>query len=100
MLNKALDTASPLASRVPQVSRTRLQNAKNFCPSSAFYSRQDEALTITLFVEGMMRERGREAGRSTVFRRVRRYAPEINKRVRRPTKMGGASYLVDETHMP
>jgi IS6 family transposase len=32
-----------------------------------------------------------------VFRRVQRYAPEINKRVRQHLKMSGTSYRVDET---
>ena len=32
-------------------------------------------------------------------RRVQRYAPEINKRIRRPLKMSGTSYRVYETHI-
>jgi transposase-like protein len=47
----------------------------------------------------MMRERGLDVDHSTVFRRVQRYAPEINKRVRRHLKMSGASYRVDETYI-
>ena len=38
-------------------------------------------------VEEMMRERGLEVDHSTVFRRVRRYAPEINKRIRPHLKL-------------
>jgi IS6 family transposase len=44
-----------------------------------------------------MRERGLEVDHSTVFRWVQRYAPEINKRIRRHLKMSGTSYRVDET---
>ena len=39
------------------------------------------------------------AGHSTVFRWVRRYAPEIDRRVRPHPKMGGASFRVDETYI-
>jgi hypothetical protein len=46
-----------------------------------------------------MRERGLDAGHSTVFRRVQRYAPEINKRIRQHLKMSGTSYRVDETYV-
>jgi transposase, IS6 family len=47
----------------------------------------------------MMRERGLEVDHSTVFRRVQRYAPEINKRIRPHLKMSGTSYRVDETYI-
>jgi transposase-like protein len=48
-------------------------------------------------VEEVMQERGLGVDHSTVFRRVQRYAPEINKRVRPHLKMSGASYRADET---
>ena len=47
----------------------------------------------------MMRERGLDVNHSTVFSRVQRYAPEINKRVRQHLRMGGTSYRVDETYI-
>jgi IS6 family transposase len=47
----------------------------------------------------MMRERCLDVDHSTVFRRVQRYAPEINKRIRQHLKMSGASYRVDETYI-
>ena len=50
-------------------------------------------------IEEMMRERGLGVGHSTVFRRVRRYAPVINKRVRPHLKISGTSYRVDETYI-
>jgi transposase-like protein len=50
-------------------------------------------------VEEMMRERGLDVDHSTVFRRVQRYASEINKRVRQHLKMSGTSYRVDETYI-
>jgi transposase-like protein len=50
-------------------------------------------------IEEMMRERGLGVDHSTVFRRVQRYAPEINKRVRPHVKMSGTSYRVDETYI-
>jgi IS6 family transposase len=50
-------------------------------------------------VEEMMCERGLEVDHSTVFRWVQRYAPEINKRIRRHLKMSGTSYRVDETYI-
>lgn len=46
-----------------------------------------------------MRERGLDVDHSTVFRRVQRYAPEINKRIRQHPKMSGASFRVDETYI-
>jgi IS6 family transposase len=50
-------------------------------------------------IEEMMQERGLDVDHSTVFRRVQRYAPEINKRVRPHLKMSGTSYRVDETYI-
>src|SRR5947209_14156783 len=50
-------------------------------------------------VEEMMRERGLDVDHSTIFRRVQRYAPEINKRIRQHLKMSGTSYRVDETYI-
>lgn len=47
----------------------------------------------------MVRERGLDVGHSTLYRWVRRCAPEINKRVRQHLKMGGRSYRVDETYI-
>jgi transposase-like protein len=47
----------------------------------------------------MMRERGLDVDHSTVFRRVQRYAPEVNKRIRQHLKMSGTSYRVDETYI-
>jgi transposase-like protein len=46
-----------------------------------------------------MRERGLEVDHSTIFRWAQRYAPEINKRIRRQLKMSGTSYRVDETYI-
>ncbi len=50
-------------------------------------------------VEEMMRERGLDVDHSTIFRRVQRYAPEINKSIRQHLKMSGTSYRVDETYI-
>jgi transposase-like protein len=50
-------------------------------------------------VAEMMRERRLEVDHSTVFCRVQRYAPEINKRIRQHLKMSGMSYRVDETYI-
>jgi transposase-like protein len=47
----------------------------------------------------MVRGRGLDVDHSTVFRRVQRYAPEINKRIRQHLKMSGTSYRVDETYI-
>jgi len=47
----------------------------------------------------MMRERGLDIDHSTVFRWVRRYAPELNKRIRPYLKMSSTSYRVDETYI-
>jgi IS6 family transposase len=46
-----------------------------------------------------MRERGLDLEHSTVFRRVQRYAPEINQRIRPHLKMSGTSYRVNETYI-
>jgi IS6 family transposase len=50
-------------------------------------------------VEEMMRERGLTVDRVTAFSRVQRYAPEINRRMRRHPKMSGTSYRLDETYV-
>lgn len=47
----------------------------------------------------MMCERGLSVDHVTTFRRVRRYAPGINKRMRQHVRMCGASYRVDETYV-
>jgi len=47
----------------------------------------------------MMRERGLDVDHSTVFRWVKRYAPQINKRIRQHLKLAGTSYRVDETYI-
>ena len=49
--------------------------------------------------EEMMWERGLTVDRTTAFRWVRRYAPELNKRMRPYLKMSGTSYRLDETHV-
>ena len=50
-------------------------------------------------LEEMMRERGLSVDHTTVWRSVRKYAPEINKRIRPHLKLAGASYRVDETYI-
>lgn len=50
-------------------------------------------------LEEMMRERRLDVDHSTVFRWVRRYAPEINKHVRPYLKMSDTSYRTDETYI-
>jgi IS6 family transposase len=50
-------------------------------------------------LEEMMRERGLAVDHVTIFRWVQRYAPEINKRMRRHLKLSGASYRLDETYV-
>jgi transposase-like protein len=47
----------------------------------------------------MMQERGVEVDRSTIFRSVQRYAPEIEKRVRRDEGYRSGSWGVDETYV-
>lgn len=46
-----------------------------------------------------MSERGLSVDHTTVWRWVRRYAPEINKRKRPHLKMSGDSYRLDETYV-
>ena len=46
-----------------------------------------------------MRERGLTVGHVITFRRVRRHAPEINKRMWPRLKISGASYRIDETYV-
>lgn len=46
-----------------------------------------------------MRERGLSVDHVTIFRWVRRHAPEINKRMRPHLKMSATSYRLDETHV-
>ena len=46
-----------------------------------------------------MGERGLSVDHVTIFRRVQRYAPEINKRIRPHLKMSGTSYRLDETYV-
>ena len=48
-------------------------------------------------LEEMMRERGPTVDHVTIFRRVQRYASEINKRMRPHLRMSGTSYRLDET---
>jgi IS6 family transposase len=50
-------------------------------------------------MEEMMRERGLSLDHTTVWRWVRRYAPEVNKRMRPHLRMSGTSYRVDETYV-
>jgi IS6 family transposase len=47
----------------------------------------------------MMRGRGLAVDHVTVFRRVQRYAPEINGRTRPHLRMSGTSYHIDETYV-
>jgi IS6 family transposase len=47
----------------------------------------------------MVRERGLYTDHSTVYLWVKRYAPEINKRLRQHLKMSGTSYRVGETYV-
>jgi IS6 family transposase len=44
-----------------------------------------------------MRARGLSVERTTVWRRVQRCAPEINRRMRPHLKMSGTAYRLDET---
>ena len=81
-------------------------------PSNPFKWRHSEPTIILLCVrwhcryplsyrdlEEMMRERGLDVDHSTVFRWVRRYAPEINKRMRQHLRVSGTSHRVDETYI-
>ncbi|KLK94567.1 transposase [Microvirga vignae] len=47
----------------------------------------------------IMQERGVEVGSSTIFRRVQRYAPQIETRVRCYQGVRSGSWLVDETYV-
>lgn len=42
---------------------------------------------------------GPSVGHTTVFRRVQRYAPEINKRMRPNLEISGTPYRLDETYV-
>ncbi len=44
-------------------------------------------------------ERWSSPPRTTVWRCVQRYAPDINKRIRPHLKLAGASYRIDETYV-
>ena len=48
-------------------------------------------------LEEMMAERGLSVGHSTIARWVLRYAPELNRRIRRETRLPNRSWRVDET---
>jgi transposase, IS6 family len=50
-------------------------------------------------VEELLRERGVAVDHTTVFRRVQRYASELDKRCRRHLTATNDSYRVDETYM-
>jgi transposase-like protein len=50
-------------------------------------------------VEELLRERGVVVDHTTVFRRVHRYAPELEKRCRPLLKASNDSYRVDETYL-
>jgi transposase, IS6 family len=50
-------------------------------------------------LEEVMRERGLSVDHVTIFRRVQRYAPEINKRMRPHLRRSGTSYRLDETYV-
>jgi IS6 family transposase len=50
-------------------------------------------------LEEMMRGRGLAVDRVTIYRWVRRYEPEINKRIMPHLKMSGTSYRIDETYV-
>ena len=50
-------------------------------------------------VEELMRERGLAVDHSTIARWVLRYAPELNKRIRREMRPPNRSWRVDETYL-
>src|SRR5580700_8469676 len=50
-------------------------------------------------LEELMTERGLSVDHTTVWRWVQRYAPELNRRVRRELKRTDASWRVDETYV-
>ena len=50
-------------------------------------------------LEELMTERGVSVDHTTVWRWVQRYAPELDRRVRRELKRTGTSWRVDETYV-
>jgi transposase, IS6 family len=50
-------------------------------------------------LEELMAERNLSVDHTTVWRRVQRYGPELNRRVRRELKQTGTSWRVDETYV-
>jgi transposase-like protein len=50
-------------------------------------------------LEDLMAERGLTLDHTTVWRWVQRYAPELDRRVRRELKRTGTSWRVDETYV-
>ena len=50
-------------------------------------------------LEEMMLERGLSVDHTTVWRWVQRYAPELNKRIRREVKSTNGSWRTDETYV-
>jgi len=50
-------------------------------------------------VEELLKERGLEVDHTTVWRWVQRYAPELNKRIRREVKSTNGSWRTDETYI-
>jgi IS6 family transposase len=50
-------------------------------------------------LQGVRRERGLSADRTTIFRRVQKHAPGMNKRMRPRLRLAGASYRGDETYV-
>lgn len=50
-------------------------------------------------LEELMAERGLSVDHSTIARWVLRYAPELNKRIRRDTRLPNRSWRVDETYV-
>ena len=50
-------------------------------------------------LEELMAERGLSVDHTTVWRWVQRYAPELERRVRRALRRTGTSWRVDETYV-
>jgi transposase-like protein len=50
-------------------------------------------------LEELMTERGLSVDHTTIWRWLQRYAPELNRRVRRELKRTGSSWRVDETYV-
>jgi transposase, IS6 family len=50
-------------------------------------------------LDEMMQERGLQVDHTTLYRWVRRYAPELDKRCRPQLKAGNDSWKVDETYI-